>query len=132
MSTVPAGFSSVTPYFFVADAAAFITFLVDGFGGREILRSLGDDGRIANAQVELGNATVMVSDASGQYPPMAASYYLYVEDAHAAVARALANGATLEMPVADMPYGDRQGGVRDPGGNIWWVSQRLVPGPYSA
>lgn len=27
--------------------------------------------------------------------------------------RALAHGATLEMEVEDMPYGDRQGGVRD-------------------
>lgn len=38
----------------------------------------------------------------------------------------------LEMEVADMPYGDRQGGIRDPHGNVWWVSQRLVHGPYSA
>jgi PhnB protein len=29
-----------------------------------------------------------------------------------------------------MPYNDRQGGVADPSGNIWWLSQRLVPGPY--
>ena len=48
--------------------------------------------------------------------------YFFVADADAAVARALANGASLEMPVGNMPYGDRQGGVRDPGGNLWWVS----------
>jgi PhnB protein len=35
------------------------------------------------------------------------------------------------MEVADMPYGDRQGGVEDPSGNIWWISQRLVEEPYS-
>ena len=35
------------------------------------------------------------------------------------------------MAVADMPYDDRQGGVRDRGGNIWWISQRLVREPYS-
>ena len=29
-----------------------------------------------------------------------------------------------------MPYGDRQGGIKDPCGNIWWLSQRLIPGPY--
>jgi PhnB protein len=45
--------------------------------------------------------------------------------------RALSHGAALEMPVADMPYGDRQGGVRDRHGNIWWISQRLVEEPYS-
>ena len=30
-----------------------------------------------------------------------------------------------------MPYGDRQGGVRDAHGNVWWISQRLVDAPYS-
>jgi PhnB protein len=44
--------------------------------------------------------------------------------------RALAHGATLQMEVADMPYGDRQGGVRDPNGNFCWISQRLVEAPY--
>jgi PhnB protein len=72
----------------------------------------------------------MVSEASEKYPPMPASYYLYVENTDATMAQALAHGATLEMAVADMPYGDRQGGVRDTHGNIWWVSQRLVDGPY--
>jgi PhnB protein len=33
------------------------------------------------------------------------------------------------MEVTDMPYGDRQGGVRNPSGNIWWVSQRLTAAP---
>jgi hypothetical protein len=35
------------------------------------------------------------------------------------------------MDVDDMPYGDRQGGVRDPAGNIWWVSHRTTADPYS-
>jgi PhnB protein len=126
---VPEGFSTVTPYFFVDDAQAFLDFLVVGLGGEEINRHV-DGKRIANAQVRLGTSTVMVSEASTNYPPMAAAYYLYVEHADAAVQTALASGAQLIMPVADMPYGDRQGGVRDPHGNIWWLSQRLVPGSY--
>ena len=44
--------------------------------------------------------------------------------------RALSAGPTKIMDVSDMPYKDRQGGVRDPCGNIWWSSQRLVEGPY--
>jgi PhnB protein len=46
------------------------------------------------------------------------------------MARAIAAGADRIMDVADMPYGDRQGGVRDLAGNIWWVSQRLTDKPY--
>jgi PhnB protein len=61
---------------------------------------------------------------------MAASYYLYVEDADASMKRAIEHGATLVMAVGDMPYGDRQGGVRDAHGNLWWISQRIVEEPY--
>lgn len=132
MVYIPPGFNTVTPYCFVRDAEGFVSFLVEALGGRETLRSLRPDGRIANAQVVLGTSTVMVSEASPQYPPMPASYYLYVEDADAVMQSALAHGARLEMAVADMPYGDRQGGVRDAQGNIWWISQRIVQEPYQA
>lgn len=125
----PPGFNTVTPYFFVNDAPAFVDYLTRGLGGFEVLRHM-DGERVANAQIRLGSSTIMVSEASPAYPPMSGSYYLYVEDANAAMARALAVGAIEIMPVQDMPYGDRQGGVRDLHGNIWWVSQRLVDGPY--
>lgn len=128
---IPPGFTTVTPYFFVKDAPRFIAFLVDGLGGEETCRTLRADGQIQNVQVRLGTSTVMVSEATPRYPPMGCAFYLYVADAEAAMKRALAHGARLEMDVADMPYGDRQGGVRDGHGNIWWISQRTVEAPYS-
>lgn len=126
---IPPGFNTVTPYFFTDDAPALVSFLVEGLGGQELLRHMAGD-RIANAQVRLGNSTVMVSQASPAFPAMPSSTYLYVENADAAMTRALAAGASKIMDVSDMPYQDRQGGVRDPCGNIWWLSQRLVDGPY--
>lgn len=128
---LPPGFGTVTPYCFVDDAERFIAFLIDGLGGTETCRSMRPDGRVANVQVAIGTATVMVSEASAAYPAMRAAYYLYVDSADAAMVRALAHGATLEMAVQDMPYGDRQGGVRDRHGNLWWLSERLVHAPYS-
>ncbi len=129
---IPPGFTTITPYFMVKDAARFVEFLVNAFGGTEELRSLRPDGHVANTQVRIGTSTIMASEASDRYPPLAAAFYLYVEDADSAMAQAIASGATLEMKVDDMPYGDRQGGVRDPHGNIWWISQRVVQAPYSA
>jgi PhnB protein len=126
---IPPGFNTVTPYFFVERAGDFLQFLVQGLDGEEILRHMNGD-RIANAQVRLGTSTVMVSEASHAFPAMAGSYYLYVESADESMARAIAAGAQEIMAVADMPYGDRQGGVRDRHGNLWWLSQRLVPGAY--
>lgn len=128
---IPPGFHTVAPYFFVEGAEDFVAFLIAGLGGEEVCRTSRPDGKIANSQVRLGDSTVMVSEASPRYPAMASAFYLYVEDAHAAMKRALDAGAALEMEVDDMPYGDRQGGVRDPHGNIWWISQRLIAEPYS-
>ena len=127
---LPPGFNTVTPYLFADDAEKLVAFLVAGLGGVEQLRSLRPDGRIGNAQICIGNSMLMVSEASTRYPAMPASYYLYVDAADAAMQRAIAAGGRIEMAVQDLPYGDRQGGVRDPAGNIWWLSQRLVDGPY--
>ena len=127
---IPEGFSTVTPYFFISKADEFVEFLTKAFGGIEIGRSLRADGKIANAQVRIGTATIMVSEATGKYSAMPAAYYLYVENADSAMQKAIDNGATLEMEVSDMPYGDRQGGVLDPFGNIWWISQHLEDKPY--
>ena len=128
---IPPGFNTVTPYFFVTDAESFVRFLVHGLGGTETCRTMRPNGLIQNVQVTLGTSTVMVSEATQRYTPMAAAYYLYVEDADTSLQRALKHGATLEMEVDDMPYGDRQGGVRDPHENIWWISQRTVHEPYA-
>jgi len=128
---IPEGFGTVTPYFFVEHPERFINFLVQGLGGGLVLEHKRPDGALANAQVKLGTSTVMVSEATKQYPAMAAAYYLYVADADAAMRQALEHGAKMEMEVANMPYGDRQGGVRDDHGNMWWISQRLVATPYA-
>jgi len=126
---IPPGFNSVTPYFFVECADRFIDFLVQGLGGVELVRHMNGD-RIANAQVQLGTSTVMVSEATTAFPAMFASYYLYVENADTALQKAIGAGGSTVMEVANMPYGDRQGGVRDPFGNLWWLSERLIDGPY--
>ncbi len=126
----PPGFTTVFPYIFAANANAYLDFLQEGLGGelQNIHRS--SDGIVLNAQIVFGDTTIMVSDAVGWSEPTHATYYLYVEDADAAMARALAAGGQLFGAVKDQAYGDRQGGVRDPSGNVWWISQRLEAGAY--
>lgn len=127
---VPEGFNTVTPYLIVDGADHFIRFLVNAFDGKELGRTTDDDDRIVHAQVRIGSSTLMISEASKDYKATSAAYYLYVDDADAVVSRALDQGASLEMAVDDKPYGDRQGGITDPFGNTWWISQRLDEGPY--
>lgn len=127
----PDGFTRLFPYIFAEDADAYLTFLAEGLGGAVDGVHRNPDGTVANAHVVFGDTTVMVSEARGEFAAAAgATYYLYVADADAATAQALAAGGTLRMAAMDMPYGDRQSGVTDPAGNVWWLSQRLQPGSY--
>jgi PhnB protein len=127
---VPDGFAVVTPYLFVTGAESYCDFLTCAFGAAELGRSVAPDGRIANCQMRFESATIMISEASEGFAPSSAAFYLYVADADASMAKAIDAGAENILDVADMPYGDRQGGVRDPVGNIWWISQRLTDVPY--
>ena len=127
---IPPDFGTVVPYLFVSNASQYIDFLTAAFGGVEIGRSVTDDGRIAHCQIRIGTTTIMISEAQDGYPPSKSALYIFVDDADKAMKHALDCGADHEMDVADMSYGDRQGGVRDPSGNIWWISQRLVAGGY--
>ncbi len=126
---IPPGFGTVAPYIFADNAEQLVSFLIQGLGGVETCRTMRDD-TIANCQVAIGTTTLMVSEASKRFPSSRASFYLYVENADESMQRALDAGASLVMDVSDMPYDDRQGGVADPLGNLWWISQRLTAQPY--
>ena len=128
---MPPGFTTLTPYLIVKDADAYLEFLINAFAAEEVGTSRRPDGSIANSQIRIGNAMLMLTQSDDFLKVMPAAYYLYVEDADAAMAKAIEHGASVIMPVDDMPYQDRQGGVKDPQGNIWWLSQRLVEGPYT-
>lgn len=75
-------------------------------------------------------AIIMMREATKQSPASASAFYLYVSDARASMELLCTPGAEKIMDVNDMPFGDRQGGVRDLASNIWWVSRRLTDAPY--
>ncbi len=127
---IPEGFGAVTPYLSVRDAPGFVDFLVRGLGGVHVGTHTRPDGSVANAQVRWHGTTVMVGESREAADLSAISLILYVEDADAAVAQAVASGATQIMAVSDQPYGDRQGGVSDRWGMTWWLSQRLTAEAY--
>ena len=127
---IPKGFAQVTPYIFATDADQYMAHLIAALGGVETVRSMRPDGKVANGQIRFGDASVMISDAGRGFPPSQSTFYLYVDDADAAMKMALENGMEKIMDVADMDYGDRQGGAKDMAGNIWWISQRLSDAPY--
>jgi PhnB protein len=127
---VPPGYGTMFPYLFVRDASRYLDFLKNAFGAEELGRTETPDGTIANARFRLGTTSFMVSEAGERIAPSSSSFYLYVENADSAFERALSHGAQKISEPADMAYGDRQAGVTDPSGNIWWISQRVVHEPY--
>jgi len=128
---IPPGFTTVTPYLVVTDADSYLSFLVNAFAAEEVGLSRRENGTIANAQVQIGTSMLMLTQSDDFLKASSSAFYLYVENADQAMQQALDCGAEMIMPVDDMSYGDRQGGVKDPEGNIWWISQRLLEAPYT-
>ena len=120
---IPDGYTAVTPYLIVEDAAGFLEFLGNAFGAVERLRIPMGEGLIGHAEVEIGGAAVMVSDAAPpDFPVTSSQIHLYVEDVDATYAQAVEAGATSVAEPADQFYGDRIARVTDPSGNVWSIA----------
>ena len=122
----PPGFSPITPYLFVTQAESYIQFLGAAFGSQEIHRTVDSkSGRLQNVILEINHQRFMIAEIEDPKGISQSAFYLYVQNADQVFARALKAGATQVYPIGDMDYGDRQGGIQDPLGNYWWISQRL-------
>ena len=122
---------TAAPRLRIRNAAAAIEFYKQAFGARELMRFVGH-GQIGHAEIAIGNSVIMLGEEAldhGFPGPQAlggspVSIHLYVEDADALVARAVAAGARLVSPVQDQFYGDRSGQVADPFGYTWDIATR--------
>lgn len=128
---IPEGFASVNAYLFVADPEGLIQFLKNAFYAEELNRSLNDNtGEISNCILKIGSSCFMVSQARGDFEGMRTAFYLYVDDVDLVFKNAMDHGAENILEPADMDYEDRQGGIKDPAGNYWWISKRLKNKAY--
>ena len=123
VSYIREGFHTITPYLIVQGAAEFLEFLKQAFGARERLRvPRPGTASLMHAEVDLGGYILELADANEQFPPRPAELHIYVSDADAVYARALAAGATSIFAPVDQDYGDREGGVKDKFGNQWYIA----------
>jgi PhnB protein len=134
---IPEGYHTVTPYLAVDDAAQAIEYYKKAFGAKERMRMDAPDGKIGHAELEIGDSLVMLSDPFPQAttrPPKelggtSASVFMYVEDVDAVVQRAVDEGATMTMEVADQFWGDRFGSIQDPFGHSWSIATHVEDVP---
>jgi len=127
---IPDGYGTMFPYIVADNATSYLDFLKQAFAAQELGRTVMPDGEIANARVRIGTTNFMVTQATGTLKPTASAFYLYVENADIAFRTALASGAAVIFEPKEMPYGDKQGGITDTAGNIWWISNRFLHQPY--
>ena len=122
---IPDGYTPITPYLIVEDAAGLIDFLVSAFGAVERFRIPMPEGGIGHAEVEIGGAALMLSDSNPEFSPTRASIHLYVTEVDAVHAQAVKAGATSVEGPSDMFYGDRLARIIDPYGNHWSIATHI-------
>jgi PhnB protein len=128
IKAVPEGYRTLTPHLVVKGASQAIEFYKKAFGAEEIARVPGPDGKsLMHAAIKIGDSRLFLVD---EFPEMGSlgphsiggtpvSIHVYVEDVDTVFNQAVAAGAQVRMPLADMFWGDRYGLVTDPFGHSW-------------
>lgn len=106
-------------------AAEFIAFAEKAFGAKVLERHDRPDWGVMHAQIQVGDSRIMMGEPQPPYAPMPGSFYYYVPDTDATYRAALAAGATSLMQPSNQFYGDRNAGVKDPVGNVWWIATHI-------
>jgi uncharacterized glyoxalase superfamily protein PhnB len=123
---------ALAPYIVVSDARRALDWYVEVFGAqRRGEPYVNADGTIGHAEVGIGDAVLMLSEASGLWPevPVRApespatfshTLHLQVEDVDRTTELARRSGASVEREPADQPYG-RGSVIVDPFGHRWYL-----------
>jgi PhnB protein len=123
--------TALVPYLTVSGGAAALDWYAEAFGAVEVMRVVGDDGRVGHAELTIGATRLMLAD---EYPEIDVRspqslggtpflLHLTVPDVDAAFARAVAAGATSQGDPGDQVHGNRHGTLVDPFGHRWMLSQ---------
>ncbi len=134
---IPEGYHSVSPALAVDGAADAIDFYKRAFGAKERSRMPGPEGKVAHAELEVGDSVVMLSDpfphssvkAPTELGGTTVGLFVYVEDVDAVFRQAVDAGATVTMELEDMFWGDRFGTLTDPYGHSWSLATHVEDVP---
>jgi len=130
---IPHGYHSLQPYLHIRDAAQAIDFYTRVFGAQEVLRMPQPDGRLAHAEIRIGDSILMLADEFPErgihgprhYGGAPMTLMLYTEDCDALYRNAIAAGSKSLREPTDQFYGDRMAGVEDPFGFQWYIATHV-------
>jgi PhnB protein len=119
-------------HIFVPDADAAVAFYREAFGATEIIRHRLPDGRVLFVELAFGPDKLLLSEEIEELGALAPAtlggspvmLLLELDDVDGTFDHAIQMGATVEMPVAEMFWGERYGIVRDPFGHHWALCTR--------
>jgi PhnB protein len=125
------------PHLIVNDGMAALKFYKEVFGAEEGHNMMAPDGkRVMHGELILDGHKLFVSDeftreegGSVKMPQSlggsSVRITLQTDEPDAVFERAVARGAKVLMPLADMFWGARYGQIEDPFGHIWGINQQL-------
>ncbi|MDH3684051.1 MAG: VOC family protein [Acidimicrobiia bacterium] len=127
---IPEGMSGVIPHLVCDGASDALDFYTKAFDAVDQGRTPGPDGRLMHAAMTIDGSWMFLADdmpemndgkssAPSLVGTTTVAIHRYVTDVDAAVDKAVAAGATVRMPAADMFWGDRYAVVVDPWGHEW-------------
>lgn len=125
------GFHTITPYLQVREADELVDFIAKVFGGQETFRSgPGSEGGM-HCEMRVGESMLMIGGGPAwRGIPKPTAIHLYVPNVDELYKQAVSAGATVLNPLTEQPYGDREGCVKDPFGNHWYIAtNRETGGP---
>jgi PhnB protein len=119
------GFRTITPYMIAADGPALLEFAKQAFGAEEMFRGIGSAGGL-HAEVKIGDSMLMMGGGipgrEFRSTPSTIALHVYVKDVDVVYKQALAAGGTSTHEPAEMEYGERSVGIKDPAGNYWYAA----------
>jgi len=118
---LPKHYQQVMPYLILKKIPEFMEFAKHVFDAKVLSVHKDMKGRVVHGEITIGNATIMMGESGGNWEVQNAGLFIYVENADETYAKALEHGATEVTPLEDQEYG-RSGGVKDPFGNVWWIT----------
>lgn len=112
------------PYLMLKGALKFIDFTKTVFNAELVAtmhKLYENNSKVMHSEIMIGECTIMFTDATEQWPEQTANMFVYVNHADETYKKAIDAGATTVMELNDQDYG-RTCGVRDPFGNVWWIT----------
>jgi uncharacterized glyoxalase superfamily protein PhnB len=123
--------NALIPLLVYEDLSAAHDFLVNAFSFEARFVDRDENGNARHAEVRAGGTTIWMHRVTAEHGMASArtaassGIVVMVDDVDAHYKRALANGAKVDGPPEDRPYGQREYGARDLEGHRWWFATPL-------